>query len=269
MSETTGLRLTCAQRAIASDLVPELSEWLLLDNRNVRTVTLTREQIEQLHAAASKAIYNPPNGSVRNSLRHIVDKTKRILTEPRAAHDVIRLKVTLADSNPPIWRLIETHDCSLATLHNIIQLAMGWEDCHLHRFQVGQQQYGIRHQSDFDFGIRMIDERDVRLSDVVTEAGKRVRFLYEYDFGDGWLHDIKIEGIATADSGIRYPHCPDGKRACPPEDVGGVWGYAEFLEAIADPRHDRHEELMEWADDFDPEEFSVDDVNRNLRRIQF
>ena len=95
-----------------------------------------------------------------------------------------------------------------------------------------------------------------------------MKFVYEYDFGDGWQHAIKLEGTANAEPGIKYPRCTDGKRACPPEDVGGVWGYVEFLEAISDPEHERHEELMEWAGEFDPDEFSVDDVNRDLRRIR-
>lgn len=268
MSETYGLRLTCAQRLVASDLLPELGGCLMLDTRNERTIPLTQKQIERLRDAASKAIGDAPTGTVRNSLRHIVDKSSDILTRESAAKEVMRLKVTLVGSDPPIWRRIETHDCSLATLHDIIQVAMGWEDYHLHRFQVGKKQYGTPDPMDADFGIRLIDERKVRLSEVIAGAGQRVKFVYEYDFGDGWQHAIKLEGTARAEPGIKYPRCTDGKRSGPPEDVGGVWGYAEFLEAIADPEHERHEELMEWAGEFDPDEFLVDDVNRDLRKIR-
>lgn len=268
MSETFGLRLTCAQRLVASDLLPELADCLMLDTSNERTIPLTPKQIERLRDAASKAIHHAPTGTVRNSLRHIVDKSSDVLIRKSAAQEVMRLKVTLVGSDPPIWRRIETHNCSLATLHDIIQVAMGWEDYHLHRFQIGQRQYGIPDPMDIDFGIRLIDERKVRLSEVIAGAGQRVMFVYEYDFGDGWEHSIKLERTASAEFGIKYPRCTDGKRACPPEDVGGAWGYAEFLEAIADPEHARHEELMEWVGEFDPEEFSIDDVNRDLRKIR-
>lgn len=145
---------------------------------------------------------------------------------------------------------------------------MGWEDYHLHRFQIGRRQYGTPHPMDIDFGIRLIDERKVRLNEIIAGANRRVKFVYKYDFGDGWQHAIELEGTATSDPGIKYPRCTDGKCACPPEDVGGVWGYAEFLEAIADPEHERHGELMEWAGEFDPDEFSIDDVNHDLRRIR-
>jgi hypothetical protein len=129
MSETFGLRLTCAQRLVASDLLPELADRLMLDTRNERTIPLTQKQIERLRDAASKAIGDAPTGTVRNSLRHIVDKSSDLLTRESAAKEVMQLKVTLVGSDPPIWRRIETHDCSLATLHDIIQVAMGWENC--------------------------------------------------------------------------------------------------------------------------------------------
>jgi Plasmid pRiA4b ORF-3-like protein. len=159
MSETLGLQLTCAQRLVASDLLPELVDSLMLDTKNERTISLTQKQIERLRDAALKAIRDAPTGTMRNSLRHIVDKSSDILTRESAAQKVMRPKVTLVGSDPPIWRRIETHDCSLATLHDIIQVAMGWEDYHLLRFQVGQKQYGTPDPMDADFGIRLIDER--------------------------------------------------------------------------------------------------------------
>lgn len=124
MSETYGLRLTCAQRLVASDLLPELADRLMLDTRNERTIPLTQKQIERLRDAASKAIRDAPTGTERNSLRHIVDKSSDLLTRESAAKEIMRLKVTLVGSDPLIWRRIETHDCSLATLHDIIQVAM-------------------------------------------------------------------------------------------------------------------------------------------------
>ena len=90
------------------------------------------------------------------------------------------------------------------------------------------------------------DSTTTKLSDILPESGKRFRFEYEYDFGDGWLHEVLFEGRLRAEPGKRYPLCLEGARACPPEDVGGVWGYVDFLEAIADPKNEQHEEMLEW-----------------------
>ena len=265
MDKMLSIRLSCAQRLAASDLLPDLSDRFMLDSRNERTVQLTPKQLVNLHDAATRSKQDAPDGMARNTLRHIIEKTMDVLTVESSTQDIIKLKITLVGSDPPIWRRVEMSDCSLAHLHNIIQVAMGWEDYHLHRFEIGQRHYGIPHPTDRDMGIKVIDERKVQLSDVIAGAGKRVKFVYEYDFGDGWQHAIKLEGTGTAESGAKYPRCTAGERACPPEDVGGVWGYEEFLEAISDPEHERHEELIEWIGDFDPEEFSLDAVNQELR----
>ena len=90
--------------------------------------------------------------------------------------------------------------------------------------------------------------------------------MYQYDFGDDWEHEVVFEGCLKAEKGQRYPICMEGKRNCPPEDVGGVWGYAEFLEALADPNHERHEDLVEWGGDFDHEEFDVEMTTKAMRR---
>lgn len=268
MSNKLPIRLTCAQRLAASDLLPELSDHFMLDSRNERTIQLTENQLSKLHDAAMKAIREASDGVARNTLRHIIEKTTDVLTRDSAAQDITTLTITLVGSNPPIWRQVETRDCSLARLHDIIQVAMGWEDYHLHRFQIGQRQYGIPDPMDHDMGIHVIDERKVKLSEVIAGAGKRVKFMYEYDFGDGWQHAIKLEGTGTAEPGAKYPRCTAGERACPPEDVGGVWGYEEFLEAISDPEHERHEELIEWGGDFDPDGFSLKEINRELRKCR-
>ena len=267
MSDRLPIRLTCAQRVAASDLLPRLSDRFLLDLKNERTIHLTEKQLAKLRDAATKSIREAPNGMVRNSLRHIIEKTTNILTRKSAAQDVIQLTITLVGSEPPIWRRIETPDCSLDQFHKIIQVAMGWFDYHLHHFQIGLRLYGIPDPMDRAMGVHVIDERDVQLSDVITAAGQRVKFTYEYDFGDGWQHAIKLEGTQAADPKTNYPRCTAGERACPPEDVGGIGGYEEFLEAIADPHHERHEELTSWIGKFDPEELSLTDINQDLRKI--
>lgn len=107
---------------------------------------------------------------------------------------------------------------------------------------------------------------EVKKGSNTDKDGKRFQFTYEYDFGDCWQHEVIFEGCLRAEKGGRYPVCVEGERACPPEDVGGVWGYAEFLEAIADPKHEQHDDFVEWAGDFDPEEFDAGKTTKAMRR---
>jgi hypothetical protein len=110
------------------------------------------------------------------------------------------------------------------------------------------------------------DEEDILISQV-AEMGRKVRFTYEYDFGDGWQHEVALEKTLEPEPKVKYPKCVEGARACPPEDCGGIWGYADFLEAIADPKHENHREVKEWVGGkFDPEKFSVEVVNKGLRQ---
>ncbi len=116
-------------------------------------------------------------------------------------------------------------------------------------------------------GIDMMDERGVQLSDVITPAGQRATFIYEYDFSDGWQYAIKLEETHAAVPKTTYPRCTDGERACPPENVGGIGDYEDFLKAIADLDHERHEELTKWIGKYDPEMFFRADINQDLRKI--
>ena len=167
---------------------------------------------------------------------------------------------------PPIWRRIQVPDCTLGELHEVLQVVMGWEDCHLHQFIVRGEYYGPLDPEDSDWDMEMEDEEKISISQV-AKTGRKVRFIYEYDFGDSWQHEILLEKILEPEPNVTYPRCIEGARACPPEDVGGIWGYAEFLGAISDPNHEDHDEMVEWVGGkFDPEKFSVDKVNRELRK---
>jgi hypothetical protein len=181
---------------------------------------------------------------------------------------VYQFRVRLLDTRPPIWRRIQVKDCTLDQLHEHIQTAMGWTNSHLHHFMVGDQLYGDRllmAENFEDMGYK--DSTTTKISDFLPRSGKRFRFGYEYDFGDGWQHEILFEGCVQAEAGKKYPVCLEGARACPPEDVGGVWGYADFVEAMADPEHERHEELREWIGGrFDPEAFDPAKATRRMRR---
>jgi hypothetical protein len=177
---------------------------------------------------------------------------------------VYQIKVTLKGSKPPIWRRIQvTSDTTLARLHRILQRVMGWEGYHLYQFAVGGMEYSDPRVLEEMEGK---DARKVTLATVVR--GEKSKFLYEYDFGDRWDHKLLIEKILPRDEGKRYPLCLTGKRACPPEDCGGIWGYAGFLEAIRDPKHPEHEDMLEWVGgEYDPDVFDLDEVNRELQRL--
>ena len=141
---------------------------------------------------------------------------------------------------------------------------MGWADYHLHQFIVGRTYYGVPHP---DYGFDMRNEKRMKLNQIVASEG--FKFRYEYDFGDGWLHNLLVEKVLPPQPGQQYPVCIKGKRACPPEGVGGVWGYYGFLEAIQNPNHPEHEGYLEWVgDEFDPEEFDLDAVNEALRALR-
>jgi len=176
---------------------------------------------------------------------------------------IYQIKVTLKDSKPPIWRRIQVRgDVTLAQFHTILQLVMGWGDYHLHAFRLGGMEYGQPEPE-----LRMRSDKSVKLNQLIP--GEKFKFQYEYDFGDSWDHMLEVEKVLPAEPGVHTPSCLAGKRACPPEDVGGVWGYIEFLEAIRDPEHPEHEEQLEWAGgEFDPEAIDLDEVNRELAKIQ-
>ena len=179
--------------------------------------------------------------------------------------EIYQLKVTLLGTAPPIWRRLSVPaELTLAQLHDVLQAAMGWENSHMHEFLIGQRRYGTPDPDDRLMGMEPVaNERSVRLSTVLGRTGAKAR--YTYDFGDGWEHSIVLEKRLASDPNLVYPTCTDGRRACPPEDCGGVGGFYALLDAISDPHHKQHEEMREWVGEvYDPEAFSIDDVNRML-----
>jgi hypothetical protein len=190
------------------------------------------------------------------------NESKKMATKP---NQIYQLKVSLDGIHPPIWRRIQVSgNTSLLKLHDILQIVMGWEDYHLHMYTIQGSIYG--NPADDEFGeLGTIDEARVKLRQVIFREGQRLS--YEYDFGDSWDHTLRVEKILSHE-GIRYPRCLKGKRACPPEDVGGVWGYQDFLEAIRNPDHEEHDEYLTWVGgEFDPEAFNLQKVNDRLRHM--
>jgi len=177
---------------------------------------------------------------------------------------IYQLKITLQGSKPPIWRrVLVKSDITLAKLHQIIQIAMGWYDSHLHQFIIDNLYYGV---PDPDFDIEIINEQRTKLESVVSRVNQS--FIYEYDFGDSWEHIILVEKISAPEPGSNYPICVTGKLACPPEDCGGIWGYYDLLETLKNPKDPEYEELLEWVgEDFDPEDFDLELINDQLKHF--
>jgi hypothetical protein len=176
-----------------------------------------------------------------------------------------QLKVTLQDIQPAIWRRVEVwEDTTLAQLHDVLQVVMNWQDYHLHEFTIGRRLFSVPDTDDDMYERKVIDERRQRLCNVVTLAG--AQFVYLYDFGDGWRHELLLEAILLPERTTQYPRCIAGERQTPPEDVGGIPGYEEYLEALADPQHEAHEDMLQWRGPFDPTAFSPDDINERLRK---
>ena len=181
-------------------------------------------------------------------------------------NQVYQFKITLKGTKPPIWRRIlvpETY--TFWDLHVAIQDAMGWDDYHLHEFtllspKTGRKvKIGITSDEDADFGWEVLAEWNQKIAHYFSSENSKADYVY--DFGDGWEHSIKLEKILPRETGVAYPRCIDGRGACPPEDCGGIGGYAEFLEAIGDPANELHEDMLDWVGgSFDPDDFDPNDV---------
>ena len=184
------------------------------------------------------------------------------------AGTVFQFKITLQGIDPPIWRRVQAKDCTLDKLHEHIQTAMGWTNSHLHQFKIDGVPYGDPQL--FSEGMEgetpPLNSLRTKLSKIIPRDGKRFQFEYEYDFGDGWEHEILFEGALHAEKGARYPLCLEGERACPPDDVGGTCGYQDYVKAMANPKHKRHKEFLEWNGPFDPEKFDAQAATKEMRK---
>ena len=151
----------------------------------------------------------------------------------------------------------------MAKLHDMIQIAMGWTNSHLHSFTIGDERYGMQYD---EYPEGEIDEKTVKVGRAIGECHA---FLYEYDFGDSWDHEIVVEELVKPARGLKHAVCLDGENACPPEDCGGVYGYADLLQVLTDPHHEEHEHLMEWAGGpIDPTSFDLVAANAALQCVR-
>lgn len=193
-------------------------------------------------------------------------------TQPGGGVPLYQLKITLKWSKPPIWRRVVVRgDMTLDRLHNVIQIAMGWTDSHLHQFIAGsgfsRTFYGRPDPEFADMGSATLNEKRYSVADLAPTAKRK--FIYEYDFGDGWRHDVVAEKILPPDPAFKHPMCLAGANACPPEDCGGIGGYYNLLEILRDPQHPEHADMKDWiGGDLNAEEFSVKGVNLVFKRLK-
>ncbi len=183
-----------------------------------------------------------------------------------ASDTVYQLHLQLQEIEPAIWRQVRVRgSLGLDRLHAVIQRVMGWKDYHLHEFTVRGQRYGMPDPEEPDEGLQPDDATTLR--ETAPEEG--MTLAYTYDFGDNWQVEIRVEQIEPASGPPPRPACLAGARAAPPEDCGGVPGYEELCEILADPRHPEHAERRRWAGRaFDPETFDLAAVNRRLQRLK-
>lgn len=182
----------------------------------------------------------------------------------RPLRHTYQLKVSLLGIRPPIWRRILVADSTTLTeLHDVIQIVMGWTNSHLYQFIARGRRYG-EHDPDYDeLDKDLLDAGRIRVASVLRTEKSMIK--YEYDFGDGWVHDITLEKKLGFDPERELPICVTGRRGCPPEDVGGVVGYRNFLKIYHNELHPEHREMLDWAGDYyHPENFDIEEVNEIL-----
>jgi hypothetical protein len=186
---------------------------------------------------------------------------RSVRPSPPTYRDVFGLRVTLRHIRPAIWRSLQAPaELTLGQIHQVLQIAFGWQDSHLHDFVVHDIRFGMVDVEDEYFSV---DEQAAPLGAVANTGST---FVYRYDFGDDWEHEVKVEGVI--ERGQDAILCTGGARACPPEDCGGAPGYAQLLKILADPKHEEHADSKRWVGrGYDPEKFDVAAVNKRLTML--
>ena len=177
---------------------------------------------------------------------------------------IYQFKIELDGIKPKIYRTILVEDDrTFFEFHHILQITMGWENYHLFQFIAGDY---IISDPDLIEDDGVLNSKDIKLKQLFHEVGDKVK--YEYDFGDGWIHKIKVEKIIPFELNMSYPNCIRGKGGCPPEDCGGPWGYENLMEVMADKKHPEYNDMKNWlGGHFDSEEFDSKIVNEHLETL--
>lgn len=242
------VKFTIVQRVVVAEIVPGLARPMKNSESNRQIVNLTVDEFRTIRAEATASLPHTKTGEKQNSLRRVIAITSDAIgrfegiEEIPAPERVYQIKITLKGIDPPIWRRIVVREWTLDKLHQHIQRAMGWTNSHGHRFKINRRYYGDPCVMAGNFKrFSYEDSTKTQLSQIVPHTGKR--FSFEYEYGP-WRHEILFERRFRAEQGKRYPMCLEGQRACPPEKVGGIRGYKEFLKVSADPNHERHDEFL-------------------------
>jgi hypothetical protein len=273
-------QLAPAQRDVLL-LVPGVSKGI--KNKLSKESSFTVAEVASMTMALAEDL---TEGDARKQLavlfvaKHLIDQLQNRIVSPVAptaakkrkakakagTAALFQFKIALLGTTPAIWRRIQVQDCTLDKLHEHIQTAMGWTNSHLHQYEIEGERFGdLELLDDGCVDFKCVDSTKLMVSKIVPKTGKRFAFKYEYDFGDGWEHEVLFEGCPTPEKGKKYPLCLEGERACPPEDVGGVWGYQDFLAAVADPKHKEHSSLLKWCGgSFLPEKFVPAQATRRM-----
>ena len=280
------LKLTPLQRETLinhTELKSAIKRKLKKAEEGTQTIEFSRDELNEIHdqtgIAATYARSNEKQRlmAVQSKVVSIFEKDHAGLFDPPkskarkrkavASGSIFQFRIRLENIEPVIWRRIQVQDCTLDELHEHIQGSMGWENYHLHQFTINGVEFGPVDPHAMPFGPEFEDETAVFLSDVLPRTDSAVSFGYSYDFGDGWQHEVIFEGNPETATNQKYPICLEGERACPPEDVGGPWGFAEYLEALADPTNEQHTEMLEWRGPFRAAEFSAEASTRRMHQF--
>lgn len=286
-TQSGSIKLTSLQRETLiehTELKPTIKRKLKKAGDGTQTIKFNRDELDEIHgktgAAATYALSKEKQRlmAVQSKVVAIFEKDHAALFQPAKAKtkkrkssvsgDIFQFRINLKNIEPSIWRRIQVQDCTLEDLHEHIQAAMGWENYHLHQFTIKGIEYGPVAPDAMPFGPDFEDETRVLLSDVLAKKSKRIRFGYTYDFGDDWHHEILFEGNPDAVGQQKYPVCLEGERACPPEDIGGPWGFADYLVALADQSNERHAEMLEWRGPFSAEDFSAEEATLRMQHVR-
>lgn len=285
--EVYPLKLTQQQRYSlihCTRIKNKITERLKAAGAGTQVVGVTRKELDHLCEEIATAAVFVPNSDKKRLVAALRKVTELVAadggglseeglpdirkTAPKDGKVIYQFKITLLEIKPAIWRRIQVPEGTLADLHEYIQAAFGWWNYHMHQFQIDGECYGPVAPDELDFGLEMRDEAEVTLGKLIPKSGRASRWVYEYDFGDDWRHAVQFEGFAPVVPKAKYPLCIEGQRACPPEDCGGLWGYTNYLDAIRDPQHEQHEEMLEWRGPFDPEAFNAKSATKEMKKVR-
>ena len=279
-SPKLSLKLTELQREAvihATRLRQALKKRLREAGCGTQTIEFTRKELDEVQSEVGEAAYYAPSPE-KKRLQAVISKVTDAFDadileqygiektgnshKTSSKNTVFQLKISLDGIEPSIWRRVQVKDCTLGKLHDVIQAAMGWDNYHMWAFEIAGDRYSHPQAiGDLDWK----NAQKMKLSQVVNDGHNK--FGYIYDMGDNWDHSIVIEKAIEPELKAKYPRCLAGARACPPEDCGGIWGYEEFLETVQNPKHEEHEEMLEWVGgEFDAEEFDPKAVTKRMRK---